>query len=114
MQELIRYETARRALAEAHTVDEVKVIRDKAVALEAYARQAKDPEMEVMAFEIRIVAERRAGELLLEMKERGERAEVGRPQKTSNTTTISALGISKDQSSRWQQLALVPSEHGYL
>jgi hypothetical protein len=73
--------------------------RGKALALQAYARQAKDPEMEVMAFEIRIVAERRAGELLL--KERGERASFddGRPQKASNNTRLSDLGIDYDQSS---------------
>jgi hypothetical protein len=67
MQELIRYETARRALADAHAVDEVKDIRDKALALAAYARQAKNYEMEIMAAEIRVCAERRAGDLLEEM-----------------------------------------------
>ncbi len=87
---LVRYEAARTALAEAHRVDEVKDIRDKAEAMAAYARQAKDTELIQHATEIKVRAERRCGELLRDSAKTGERARAGRP-KTSNDATFSTL-----------------------
>lgn len=102
---LLRYDAARTALAAAHRVDEVKDIRDKAHALAAYARQANDTAMVEWATEIKVRAERRAGELLAAMRERGELG-AGRPP-DDNGSILEPLGIDKKQSSRWQKLAAV-------
>jgi N6-adenosine-specific RNA methylase IME4 len=106
MTELVRYEAARRALAEASSVDEVKDIRDKAVAMRVYARQAKDRELIERATEIRKRAEIRAGELLREIGERR-----GGDQTTSERSlpTNKEMGITDNQSSQWQRMAALPT-----
>lgn len=109
MTALANYDTARAALAAAHRIDEVKDIRDKAEAMRAYARLAGDTQMQRWMAEIKIRAERRAGELLAEMAASGAREDgPGRPEKTSHRATLKALGITRDQSSRWQACAALP------
>ncbi len=109
--QLVKYEQARYALAECHRVDEVKDIRDKAEAMAAYARQAKDQELILWATEIKVRAERKAGEMLRESAERGERHQQGRVVSDEKPTTLGDLGITANQSSRWQQLASMSEEH---
>lgn len=120
---LVRYEAAHQALIEAKRVDEVMDIKNQAIALDAYAKQAKDPDLINLATDIRMRAERRAGELLLAMAKTGEREVGGRPENHRPTTmvllpeekapeapkTLKELGISPDQSSRWQNVAKMPA-----
>jgi phage N-6-adenine-methyltransferase len=84
---LVRYDAACRALAEAKSVDEVKDILDKSVALKAYARQAKNKDMEADAAEIRIRAERRIGEMIEAQREADLLSKGGRPSKKTGSAT---------------------------
>jgi N6-adenosine-specific RNA methylase IME4 len=107
--ELVLYNNAKTALEAARTVDEVKDIRDRALAMQVYAKQAGDRELINNATEIRYRAERRAGQMLKQMREDGTRQGPGRP-KGSVSLPLKKLGVSKIQSSRWQQLSELPQE----
>jgi len=109
--QLVRYEEAKRALAAAHRVDEVKSIRDKAEAMAAYARQAKDTQLVQYATEIKVRAERRCGELLRTTeKNKGGNPNLSR-RSTGSLPTLESIGITRDESSRYQQLAAMPDKH---
>jgi hypothetical protein len=105
------YAKARKALALATRVDQIKQIRDKAMAVRLYARQANDTALMNDATDLAMRAEIKAGRKLIEMAKSGERKGDGRPTKRSRGVTVSKLsdlGITKMQSSRWQALARLP------
>lgn len=109
MQELVRYDAMCHAIAAAYQVDEVKDLRDKAIAIEMYARQAKNVEAERQACEIRLRAERRWGQLYRDSekaKNQHDLPVVG----DDGHKTLESMGVSRDQSSRWQGLAEVDED----
>ena len=109
MTSLTHFNKAKQELALATKIDEVKEIRDKAEALRFYAKQQGESlEMQNNCAEIKIRAERRAGEILKET----ELNKGGRPSKnrSSDSTSLSDIGINKDQSSTWQRIADIPKE----
>ena len=115
--QLVRYDEMCRAIAAALSIDEVKDIRDKARAIEMYARQAQNYEAEEQAKKIRLRAERECGKRLTITREAGEMAKgspgnqhTGPLDRHEGSKTLSDMGISYDQSSQWQKLAAVPEE----
>ncbi len=105
---LIHFNKAKQELALATEIDEVKEIRDKAEALRAYAKQAGESlGMQNQCAEIKIRAERRAGELIPEqIKHGGDRKTESRLQ----DATLKNIGIDKTESHRFQQVASIPEE----
>jgi phage N-6-adenine-methyltransferase len=106
--ELVRYDAMCRAIAEAHAIDEVKELRDKAAALIEYARQAQNTELERQCCEIRVRAERRAGQMLRDMdKAKGSPGNqfTGPLDRNEGSKTLADYRITYYQSSQWQKLA---------
>jgi hypothetical protein len=125
MSELVRYDAMCSAIAECHSVDEVAELHNKARALEIYAKQAQNVEAERKATEIRLRAERKAGELYGQMHRTPPQAASpnGRAGKESPATAagdstkrseyreaLDRTGVSERTAQRWQGLAAVPAE----
>jgi hypothetical protein len=115
---LVKYEAAKHALAAAKAVDEVKKIHDVSAAMKAYARQAKDKQLEIDASEIRIRAERRLGEMIRAQKEGpgladggdAMRARYSKGTEVDTRPTLAQVGIDKKLSSRSQAIASIPED----
>jgi phage N-6-adenine-methyltransferase len=110
---LAKLSDATRMLAEARTLDEIKSVKDTAVAAQAYARaRGLGEEAERYATEIRLEAARRIGQVWKAAKDAGE-TDRGAAQTQSQRATalgLSDIGITKDESSASQTLASVPEE----
>ena len=110
----VTYEAAQKALAECQRVDEVKDWADKAAALAAYARMAKNDNLRLMALRIQERATRRMGELLkqippatgvhLPSAKRDGAVPLGREQ------IATAAGLSERQRKTALRLASIPKD----
>ncbi len=112
---LVRYDLMTRAIAECRKVDELKDYRDKARALELYAKQARNRDAEAQAAEVRIRAERQCSILIREGQADGTIATQSRhPGSVASVDTapkvLADLNVSRDQSSRWGKLADIPDD----
>ena len=115
--QLIKYDAACLALANAKDVDEVRQIRSASAALAAYARIAKNKQLEADAAEIRIRAERRVGEMMA-----AQRATVGLakgallrgtklvPRDQPEPPTLADAGIDKHLATTARKLAAIPEQ----
>lgn len=109
MTDLVRYEAACAALAEAVTADEVMAVRLTALGIEAVARVAKNLDFEIKGAKLRLRAEARLGEMLCEGEAAGIIASRGRQPKDSAVeslprATLKELDIDPKLSARSRKL----------
>lgn len=118
MDALAKLSAATYALAEAKTLDDVKQIMDIAEAARTYAKAAKlGLEAANHAAEVKLRAERKAGELLQQLERgHGNRFTVEDSRLESSTngseyrTVLTENDIAPTTAHRWQTVATVPDE----
>ena len=107
--ELVQINQAKTALAEACDFYEILDIRDKAMAMSAYAGAQGASDAANLAKEVQLRAERKAGEFLRDMP----KAQGARPPDAGyhcGSPSLGDMGISHNQSSRWQLSSELPEE----
>ena len=93
----------------ARSVDEVKDIRDKAIAIKSYAKQAKNKNLEADAFEIRKRAERRLGEMIeAQPGAQGKRTDLGFSKTQVSKPSLAEAGIDKNLADRARRARSMP------
>jgi hypothetical protein len=110
-QTLAKLEVAKQTLAECRTLPDIVKIREQAIAAETYAKAAKlSAESVAFATEIKLLAERRAGEMLANLEKDNRGGDRRSPSRggegdSEYRQVVNQARISKDQSARWQKLA---------
>jgi hypothetical protein len=114
---LVKFDAARRALATAKSVDEVKKLLVIADGLLAAAKRASNRTAQIEYAEFRIRAMRRLGEMMEAQKRTVGLAKGGRPAKTgsksdpvSQPITLTEAGIGKhlaDDARKWAAMSAV-------
>jgi N6-adenosine-specific RNA methylase IME4 len=115
---LIHFNQARQALQKAKTIDEVEVVIDMAERLLLYLKQSNESlEIQNDAAEIKLRAERRAGEMLDQGAQQGDRKPTaGRPKKWDqpdpifSPPTLKEIGWTKGRAMRLRHLARIPED----
>lgn len=111
----MKYDVARQALFDARTLDDVKNISDQAEALEKYARQIHDTDMELWLAEIKIRAKRAIGEMSKQILSRqGFRTDKvtssGAGRSLSKEETLSNAGLTTSIANRCEKIADIPED----
>jgi hypothetical protein len=108
------YQNAKQALITCTKLDECKDWADKMSALSSYAKQADNPELEILAKKIRAHAMKRCGELLREFDGRGDHWKSKRDGDDHFTLTQKTAGenahMSERQIKESVQIANVPDD----
>ena len=104
--ELALLDRAAQMLSQATTVDDLKEVRDAAESARVYAKAARlGLDLHNRAAEIKLRAERQAGLFLGQLHLAGGDR---RSKRHGASLKLETLGITKDQSKRWQRAATVP------
>lgn len=105
---LIVLDRFNRMLAEAEAIDEVTDIRSRAEAVRSWVKSAAlGLELQNRAAEVKLRAERKAGQLLADLRLRGGDRKSAHGEER---VRLSDLGISHNQSKRWQKEAAIPED----
>jgi len=102
---------AKRALAAATGIDEVKGIRDQAETLRSHAKRVKwSLEIQNQIAEIKLRAERKAGQILATLTVKGGVRHKLHDESYERHSVLADLNITQIQSFRWQGIATIPDE----
>src|SRR5260370_25502905 len=110
---LAKFENARRELAEAGTLKDVKKIRDAAEAVKPYVKAARaGRESQLYAAEISLLASHKAGGILKELPRAKPKAKGGRVRDSEYERTLKELEVPYRTAQHWQKLARIPEDRG--